>query len=102
MSRLLGESSGISRVISSLRTTACTTADRKNPRISAQVISHVIDPAAARACPSAARSSIGSLLHGGWRGTGPVGSPSVIPYRGTVSSPAATEDRHRGADGPDR
>src|SRR6266545_4681075 len=45
----LGESSPSSRTTVSRRTTACTTADRKKPRISAQRISHVIDPAIARA-----------------------------------------------------
>ncbi len=43
--RLRGRSSGISRMISSRRTTACTTADRKKPRISAHKISQPIDPA---------------------------------------------------------
>jgi hypothetical protein len=36
-----------------LRTTACTTADRTNPRINAHKISQVMDPASANACPIA-------------------------------------------------
>src|ERR671939_334723 len=44
-----GESSGNSRVISDLDTTACTTPDRAKPRMSAHSISHVIPKARARA-----------------------------------------------------
>src|ERR1700760_936936 len=44
-----GRSSPSSRTIVDRRTTACTTADNANPRISAQAISHVIDPAIDRA-----------------------------------------------------
>jgi hypothetical protein len=36
-----------------LRTSAWTTAESPNPRISAQVISHVIDPVTASACAMA-------------------------------------------------
>ncbi len=46
---VLGRSSPSSRMIVARRTTACTTADRANPRISAQRISQVIDPLIARA-----------------------------------------------------
>ncbi len=49
MARLRGESSGISRVISLFFTTACTAPDRAKPRMSAQRISQVIDPAMASA-----------------------------------------------------
>src|ERR1700761_7656905 len=44
-----GRSSPSSRTIVDRRITACTTADSANPRISAQAISHVIDPAIDRA-----------------------------------------------------
>jgi hypothetical protein len=40
------------------RTTACTTADSANPRISAQRISHVIEPANANACPIASITTV--------------------------------------------
>src|SRR5689334_9705323 len=45
-----GESSPSSRTTVARRTSACTTADNANPRISAQRISQVIDPAIASAC----------------------------------------------------
>jgi len=51
--RVRGRSSPINPTMVDLRTTACTTADRANPRINAHRISHVIDPASARACPIA-------------------------------------------------
>ena len=44
-----GESVPISLTTVDRRTTACTTADRAKPRISAQRISHVIEPAMANA-----------------------------------------------------
>src|SRR6516165_6174365 len=49
-----GRSSPIRDTIVERRATACTTADRAKPRISAQRISHVIDPASAKARPTAA------------------------------------------------
>src|SRR4051794_26381227 len=45
-----GRSLPSARTTLSRRTTACTTADRAKPRISAQRISQVIAPAIARAC----------------------------------------------------
>ncbi|GAB4721795.1 hypothetical protein MOKP126_13310 [Mycobacterium avium subsp. hominissuis] len=48
-----GRASPIRATMVVRRTTACTTADRANPRISAHRISQVIDPATARACPTA-------------------------------------------------
>ena len=45
-----GESLPSNRITVARRTTACTTADSTNPRISAQRISHVIAPAIASAC----------------------------------------------------
>ena len=48
-----GRSSPSSRTTVDLRTTAWTTADSANPRISAQVIAQVIDPATARASATA-------------------------------------------------
>ncbi len=45
-----------------LRTTACTTADRANPRINAQRISQVIDPANASACPIALTTTTSSRV----------------------------------------
>ena len=47
--RVLGLSSPRRRTMVDFRTTACTTADSANPRISAQRISHVIEPARASA-----------------------------------------------------
>src|SRR5271156_551487 len=52
--RVRGRSSPIKLTIVERRTTAWTTADRAKPRISAHMISHVIDPANAKACPTAA------------------------------------------------
>ena len=61
IARVLGRSSPSIRVIVSRRTTAWTTADRVKPRINAQRISQVIDPAVARAAPAAL---ITLLTHG--------------------------------------
>ncbi len=52
--RVRGRSSPIRDTIVERRTTACTTADRAKPRISAHRISQVIDPASANAWPMAA------------------------------------------------
>src|SRR5271166_545778 len=52
--KVRGRSSPISVTIVERRTTAWTTADNTKPRISAHRISHVIDPASANACPTAA------------------------------------------------
>ena len=52
-----GRSSPSNLTIVDLRTNACTTADRKNPRINAHKISQVIDPASANACPIAPMST---------------------------------------------
>src|SRR5260370_37624524 len=49
MASVLGRSSPSTGMIVLRRTTACTTADSVKPRISAQRISQVIDPAMARA-----------------------------------------------------
>jgi len=48
-----GRSSPISRITVARRTTAWTTAERKNPRIRAHRISQVIDPVSDSACPMA-------------------------------------------------
>src|SRR3954447_3804126 len=56
-----GLSSPSSRAMVSRRTTACTTADNVNPRISDQVICQVIDPAVARARPIASSTVIACL-----------------------------------------
>ena len=48
-----GRSSPSSRVTVDFLTRACTIADSPNPRISAQVTSHVIDPAMDSACSTA-------------------------------------------------
>src|SRR5215472_9075918 len=53
-----------SRAMVCRRTTACTTADNVNPRISDQVIAHVIDPATARAWPIASSARILALRGG--------------------------------------
>src|SRR5438105_13633547 len=50
MASVRGESSGSSRVISPLETTAWTTPERAKPRTSAHKISHVIPKAMLRAC----------------------------------------------------
>ena len=52
---VLGLSSPSSRVMVWRRTSAWTTADKMNPRINDQTISHVIVPATARAWPTASR-----------------------------------------------
>lgn len=57
--RVRGRSSPSSRTTVDRRTTACTTADKAKPRISAQVTSQVIDPAMDNAWPIA---STGHLL----------------------------------------
>jgi hypothetical protein len=49
VARVRGRSSPSNRTIVDFRTTACTTADSANPRINAQRISQVIDPASASA-----------------------------------------------------
>ncbi len=51
--RVRGRSSPSSRTTVDLRTTACTIADSRNPRIRAQVISQVIDPVMDSACRTA-------------------------------------------------
>src|ERR1019366_8458263 len=48
-----GRSSPISRITVARRATAWTTAERKKPRIRAQRIAQVIDPASDSACPMA-------------------------------------------------
>lgn len=53
MARVRGRSSPSSETTVDLRTTAWTTADRANPRISAQVISQVMEPAIDSACSTA-------------------------------------------------
>src|SRR5271156_3531365 len=55
--RVRGRSSPNSATMLDRRTMACTTADRAKPRISAQRISHVMDPASANACPTAPAAS---------------------------------------------
>src|SRR5204863_3662007 len=47
-----GRSLPSARITVSRRTTDCTMAERRNPRISAHRISHVIEPAIANACHS--------------------------------------------------
>src|SRR3954469_25564790 len=56
-----GLSSGSSRDISSFETTACTTAERKNPRIRAHRISQAIVAAIIRECPIAASIRISTM-----------------------------------------
>src|SRR6185312_1529640 len=51
--KVRGRSSPIRATIVERRTTACTTAERANPTISAHRISQVIDPASVKACPTA-------------------------------------------------
>src|SRR5258707_12765765 len=53
MAMARGRSSGSSRLISLWETTACTTAERKNPRISGHRISHPMANAMANACEKA-------------------------------------------------
>jgi hypothetical protein len=57
VARVRGRSSPSNLTIVDFRTTTCTTADRKNPRINAHKISQVIDPARASACPIAATTT---------------------------------------------
>src|SRR5712671_6435703 len=61
---VFGLSSPSSRATVCRRTTACTTADKVNPRISDQVICHVIEPATARAWPIASSARIVALRGG--------------------------------------
>jgi hypothetical protein len=57
VARVRGRSSPSNLTIVDFRTTTCTTADRKNPRINAHKISQVIDPVRASACPIAATTT---------------------------------------------
>ena len=66
MASVRGRSSPSRRMIVLRRTTACTTADNAKPRISAQRICHVIDPAMARAWPRAC-SARTAFSFPGWR-----------------------------------
>src|SRR5215831_18039715 len=61
---VFGRSSPSSRMTVWRRTTAWTTADSVNPRISDQVICQVIDPASARAWPSASTTRIAAFRGG--------------------------------------
>src|SRR5499425_2630511 len=61
---VLGRSSPSSRMTVWRRTTAWTTADSVNPRISDQVICQVIEPASVRAWPSASTTRIAALRGG--------------------------------------
>src|SRR5215470_12744708 len=61
---VLGRSSPSSRMTVSRRMTAWITADNVNPRISDQVICQVIDPASARAWPSASTTGIAAFRGG--------------------------------------
>jgi hypothetical protein len=56
IARQRGESSGSRRLISALDTTACTTAERANPRISAHRISQNMANAMLSACRSSWRT----------------------------------------------
>src|SRR5581483_477201 len=52
-----GRSSPSQRTIVLLRTSACTIADSRNPRMRAQMISQVIDPAMDKACVTAGKAT---------------------------------------------
>ena len=80
------------------RTTACTTADRVKPRIRAQRISHVMDPASANAWPTASRRLVNHrTLHFGPRQhstpQGYAHSAVVVPTGGPRSSRIAADPR---------
>src|SRR6266567_3198255 len=68
MASVRGRLSPSSRTIDSRRTTACTMADRPKPRIRAQRISQVIEPAIARACSAACQALIAQRRYGALAG----------------------------------
>src|SRR6516225_5041901 len=88
---VLGRSSPSSRVTVWRRTTAWTTADSVNPRISDQVICQVIDPASARAWPSASTTGIADF-----RGGDREQLPQAVLQRQSQVSHAQFLGRHEG------